>query len=122
MLTVKAKPHLVIIFNQKVEPNIVNEFYKLGIPILSFDWNSLSTFNVTYKALGDFNFLEKNVKLTFFFLFYSLLKKTPLKKKNKLKSFSAKKNKMRSQKNATTKDRPFNKKKYPLKKNFSKRN
>ena len=87
LLTIKTKPHLVIIFNQKVEPSIVNEFYKLGIPILAFDWGSLNTFKITYKALGNFNFLEKNVKLTFFFLFYSLLKKTPLKKKLKPKKF-----------------------------------
>ena len=37
LLTIKTKPHLVIIFNQKVETNTINEFYKAGIPILSFD-------------------------------------------------------------------------------------
>jgi len=37
LLTVKTKPHLVIIFNQKVETSTINEFYKAGIPILSFD-------------------------------------------------------------------------------------
>jgi len=37
LLTVKTKPHLVVIFNQKVETNTINEFYKAGIPILSFD-------------------------------------------------------------------------------------
>jgi hypothetical protein len=36
---------------------------------------------MAYKILGNFNFVEKNIKLTFFFLFYSLLKKTPLKKR-----------------------------------------
>ena len=30
---------------------------------------------MAYKTLGSFNFDEKNIKLTFFFLFYSLLKK-----------------------------------------------
>jgi hypothetical protein len=85
LLTVKTKPHLVIIFNQKVETSTINEFYKAGIPILSFDWRSLKTFKITYRALGSYNFVDKNLKLTFFFLFYSLLKKTPLtKKKSKL--------------------------------------
>lgn len=81
LLTVKTKPHLVIIFNQKVETSTINEFYKAGIPILSFDWRSLKTFKITYRALGSYNFVDKNLKLTFFFLFYSLLKKTPLRKK-----------------------------------------
>ena len=81
LLTIKTKPHLVVVFNQKVELNTINEFYKSGIPILSFNWNSFDTLKVAYHTLGDFNFIEKNIKLTFFFLLYSLLKKTPLKKR-----------------------------------------
>jgi hypothetical protein len=81
LLKVKAKPHLVVIFNQKVETNTVNEFYKAGIPILSFDWKSLNISKVAYKTLGNYNFIERKMKLTFFFLFYSLLKKTPIKTK-----------------------------------------
>lgn len=37
LLTLKTKPHLVVMFNQKVETNTINEFYKVGIPILSFN-------------------------------------------------------------------------------------
>jgi len=37
LLLVKTKPHLVVIFNQKIETNMINEFYKAGIPILSFN-------------------------------------------------------------------------------------
>ena len=37
LLTIKTKPHLVVMFNQKVETNTINEFYKAGIPILSFN-------------------------------------------------------------------------------------
>lgn len=37
LLTIKTKPHLVVIFNQKVEVSMINEFYKAGIPILSFN-------------------------------------------------------------------------------------
>jgi len=85
LLTIKTKPHLVVIFNQKVETNTINEFYKAGIPILSFNWNSLRSLKIAYHTLGNFDFVERNIKLTFFFLFYSLLKKTPLKKRKKLR-------------------------------------
>jgi hypothetical protein len=80
-LTIKAKPHLVVIFNQKIETNVINEFYKTGIPILSFNCNFLNISKITYKVLGNFDFVEKNLKKTYFFLFYSILKKIPLKKK-----------------------------------------
>jgi hypothetical protein len=72
-------------FNQKVETNTINEFYKAGIPIISFNWNSLNSLKIAYHTLGNFNFVERNIKLTFFFLFYSLLKKTPVKKRKKLR-------------------------------------
>jgi len=85
LLTIKTKPHLVVMFNQKVETNTINEFYKAGIPILSFNWNSLRSLKIAYHTLGNFDFVARNIKLTFFFLFYSLLKKTPLKKRKKLR-------------------------------------
>jgi len=81
LLRVTAKPHLVVIFNQKIETNTINEFYKAGIPILSFDWKSLNIFKVAYKTLGNYAFMERKMKLTFFFLFYSLLKTPPVKGK-----------------------------------------
>ena len=87
LLTVKTKPHLVIIFNQKVETSTINEFYKAGIPILSFNCIPSNSIKITYKTLGYFNFVQKNIKITYFFLFYSLLKKLPLKK-NKIKNIS----------------------------------
>lgn len=89
LLTVKTKPHLVVIFNQKIETSAINEFYKAGIPILSFNCNFLNLSKITYKTLGHFNFSKKQIKLTYFFLFYSLLKKMPLKK-NKVKNIVAK--------------------------------
>ena len=81
LLTVKTKPHLVVIFNQKVEISAINEFYKIGIPILSFNWDFSNVFKITYKTIGNYTVSNKNIKLTFFFIFYSLLKKTPIKKK-----------------------------------------
>nr|YP_010208863.1 ribosomal protein S2 [Skeletonema pseudocostatum]UBA16173.1 ribosomal protein S2 [Skeletonema pseudocostatum] len=85
LLTVKTKPHLVVIFNQKIETIAINEFYKAGIPILSFNCIPSNSTKITYKTLGYFNFVQKNIKITYFFLFYSLLKKLPLKK-NKIKN------------------------------------
>ncbi len=81
LLTIKAKPHLVVIFNQKIETNVINEFYKTGIPILSFSCNFLNISKITYKVLGNFDFVEKKLKIIYLFLFYSILKKIPLKKK-----------------------------------------
>lgn len=89
LLTVKTKPHLVVIFNQKIETSAINEFYKAGIPILSFNCTPSNLSKITYKTLGHFNFAEKNIKITYFFLFYSLLKKLPLKK-TKIKHFVTK--------------------------------
>lgn len=85
LLSVKTKPHLVVIFNQKVENSAINEFYKARIPIISFNCHFLDTSKITYKTLGSFNFIEKNVRLTYFFLFYSLLKKLPLQKTSYIK-------------------------------------
>ena len=85
LLTVKTKHYLVVMFNQKFEINMVNEFYKAGIPVLSFNSDYLKTFKIPYQVLGNFDFMEKNIKLTFFYLFYSLLKKSPLKKRKKVK-------------------------------------
>ncbi len=81
LLTVKTKPHLVIIFNRKIETSMINEFYKAGIPILSFNWDFLNISKITYQVLGSFNFDKINIKLTFFYLFYSLLKKPSLSKR-----------------------------------------
>ena len=86
LLTVKTKPHLVVVFNQTIENNLINEFYKAGIPIIYFNWDCLNKFKMAYKILGNFNFIKKNIKLTFFFLFYSLLKKTPLQKRKIIKT------------------------------------
>ena len=89
LLTVKTKPHLVVIFNQKLETSAITEFYKAGIPILSFNCIPSNFSKITYKTLGHFNFAEKNMKISYFFLFYSLLKKLPLKK-GKIKNIVAK--------------------------------
>ena len=81
LLSVKTKPHLVVVFNQKVETNVINEFYKAGIPILSFNCKPLNMSKITYKTLGNFKFVETNLRTAYFFLFYSLLKRPPLTKK-----------------------------------------
>lgn len=81
LLAIKAKPNLVVVCNQELEIDAVNEFYKLGIPVLSFNYNSLINSKITYKILGNFNIHKKNIRITLFSLLYSLLKKTHYKKK-----------------------------------------
>lgn len=81
LLKIKTKPHLVVIFSQKLETDAINECYKTGIPILSFNSNFLDIFKVTYKTIGNFEFTQQNMKMIYFFFFYSLLKKTPLHRK-----------------------------------------
>ncbi len=81
LLSVKKKPDLVVIFNQNVEINAINEFYKTRIPILSFNTHFLNISKITYNVFGNFNFNNKSTKITYFFLFYSLLKKIPFSKK-----------------------------------------
>jgi len=95
LLTIKTKPHLVVVFNQKIDNSLINEFYKTGIPIIYLNWDSLNKLKMAYKTLGSFYFAEKNIKLVFFFLFYSLLKKTPLKKRRKLNKIFRKKRSVR---------------------------
>lgn len=92
LLSIKTKPHLVVIFDQKVEANVIQEFYKTGIPILSFNSNFLQTVTTVYSTFGNFNFDKKNIKMTCFFLLYSLLKKTPLSKKTQFQKLLKLKN------------------------------
>lgn len=81
LLSVKKKPDLVVIFNQNVEINAINEFYKTRIPILSFNIDFSNISKITYNVFGSFNFNKKSIKMTYFFLFHSLLKKVPFSKK-----------------------------------------
>lgn len=83
-MTLKAKPHLIVIFSKEIEANIIDEFYKTGVPILSFNCNFLNNSKITYKILGNFNLIKRNLRLTYFFLFYSILKKAPLKKNKRM--------------------------------------
>ena len=81
LLTIKKKPHLVVIFNPKIEFNALNEFYTAGIPLIVFNWNLINNFKNSYKTLGNYNFIEKNVKSTFFFSFLFFIKKNTFNEK-----------------------------------------
>jgi len=108
--TIKKKPHLVVIFNPKIDFNALNEFYTAGIPLIVFNWNLINNFKNSYKTLGNYNFIEKNVKLTFFLLFYSLLKKTPIIKKTK--STKSNKSQSKRKKNVHLKSKKKNQKNF----------
>lgn len=84
LLTIKTKPHLVVIFDESVEDNVIQEFYKGGIPIISFNYNKLNINKIYHNTLIKFNYMKKNLNSMYFFLIYSLLKKQIIvNKKNK---------------------------------------
>merc|ERR1712157_425016 len=76
LLTIRTKPHLVVILDGSVEDNVIQEFYKGGIPIISFNYNKLNINKIAYNTLINFNPIKKFKLNVFFFLIYSLLKKT----------------------------------------------
>jgi len=83
LLTIKTKPHLVVILDGSVEDNVIQEFYKGGIPIISFNYKKLNINKVSYNTLIKFNSMRKNLNSMYFFLIYSLLKKQTISQKNK---------------------------------------
>ena len=86
LLSLKTKPHLIVICDhQNFETDAINEFYKSGIPIISFNYDFLNISKITYNMLGNFDLAKKDIKITYFFLFYSLLKKIPILKKKQPK-------------------------------------
>ena len=84
LLTVKIKFHLVVTFNYKFESSMIHKFYKAGISISSLNLNFSNTDKTASRTTWGFNFVGRNIKLISFFLFYALLKKTPLKKGKRL--------------------------------------
>lgn len=75
LLTLKTKPHLVVFFDSNLQTGVINEFYKAGIPIIVFNCKKINLDKALYKTLINLNFDNKNLKLTWFLLFYSILKK-----------------------------------------------
>lgn len=88
LLSLKAKPHLVVIFDPNLETSIINEFYEAKIPILSFGCCSPLDSKITYKILGNFDFLKTNLQTIYFFLLYSLLKQKPISKRKLIDKLS----------------------------------
>merc|ERR1711982_4922 len=83
LLTIRTKPHLVVILDGSVEDNVIQEFYKGGIPIISFNHNKLNINKIAYNTLINFNPIKKNLNSMYFFLIYSLLKKQTISQKNR---------------------------------------
>jgi ribosomal protein S2 len=92
LLALKSKPHLVVIFDHNLEASVIDEFYKAKIPILSFGCSSVMDSKITYKILGNFDFLKTNLQTIYFFLLYSLLKQKPISKKKILYRLSVLRN------------------------------
>ena len=75
LLNLKKKPDLIVIYNQNLELNALNESYKLGIPIISFNNSFFYNFKTTYKAPGNYIFEEKKIQNIYNLLIYSILKR-----------------------------------------------
>jgi len=78
LFAVKTKPHLVVIFDESIENNIIQEFYKGGIPVVSFNYSKLNINKISYKTLTRFNFVKKNLNLMYFFFTLFIIKKKTL--------------------------------------------
>lgn len=92
LLSLKMKPHLVVIFDHNLETSVINEFYEAKIPILSFGCSSILDSKITYKILGNFDFLKTNLQIIYFFLLYSLLKQKPISKRRIIDKLSVLRN------------------------------
>lgn len=87
LLELKAKPHLVVIFNQKLEVEAINEFYKSKIPIVVFGYNSALNRKIAYKIPGNSTLLKNKLQIIYFCLLCSLLKQKPISKRKLLYKF-----------------------------------
>ena len=91
LLTIKTRPHLVVLFDGNSEEDVIQEFYKGAIPIISFNYDKLNVNKISYKTSVELNVKRKNLNSLYFFLIYSLLKKKPFYKRQKKKPFGKKK-------------------------------
>lgn len=84
-LLFKTKPDLIVVFNPEKEIELIKEFKKLKIPIISIDTSDnlskkLKNKNL-YNITGNFKFVSKNSK-NFFILLLSSIFKRNLKQSN----------------------------------------
>lgn len=78
LFLINTKVDLIVILNSNAAENILNEGYSSKIPVICLN-NYLNIFDSrpTYKIPGNFKFSLKNSRNNFFyFIIYSLLKKT----------------------------------------------
>ena len=69
----------MVVFDQQCRNrSSINEFYKAGIPVIVFNCKKINLEKALYKTLINLNFDNKNLKLTWFFFIYSILKKKQL--------------------------------------------
>lgn len=75
LFLIKKKPDLVVILNQKMEKAAINESYKLRIPTITLNLDSVYQDKSLYKVPGNFKFLNKKTNNVFFLLLNSIFKK-----------------------------------------------
>lgn len=115
LFNLKNKIDLIVILNEKTNFNALKESSLKRVPIISLDSNySLSNFNLTtYKVIGNYTFVKKNIRNNLFFLLLSsLLKKAEVLRKKQIQR-NLKQKKFRTPKNPWNKNKKhvFSKKK-----------
>ena len=95
LFNLKNQVDLIVILNEKANLDALKESSLKQVPIISLDSNySLSNSNLTtYKVIGNYTFVKKNIRNNLFFLLLSsLLKKAEvLRKKHTQKNLNQKK-------------------------------
>lgn len=111
LFNLKNQVDLIVILNEKANLNALKESSLKRVPIISLDSSyNLSNFNLTtYKVIGNYTFVKKNIRNNLFFLLLSsLLKKAELLKKKQIQ--------------LSLKQKKFQVKKKPWNQNYYKKN
>ena len=78
----KKNIDLVILFNENTNSRIYKESFNSQIPVIEINNYYKKSTNLSYKLIGHFNFIEKQINYNLFInLIVSILKKSILKKK-----------------------------------------
>lgn len=78
LISVIKQPDLIVIFDQNLEKNVLNETYKLKLPIVTLGSNLYFNTKSSYKVPGNFQELYKRRQHAILLILVSILKKAPL--------------------------------------------
>ena len=104
LFNLKNQVDLIVILNEKANLNALKESSLKRVPIISLDSNyGLSNFNfTTYKVIGNYSFVKKNIRDNLFFLLLSsLLKKAEILRRKHIQT-TLKQKKFKTTRNSWT--------------------